>query len=784
MTIHSSIFSPTGESTQNLLGKKSQNRFETEIGGKKLIIETGKFAGQTNGSCTVCYGGTLILATVVMKKEPKEGIDYFPLLVDYEEKLYAAGKIKGSRFIKRETKPSDEAILTARLVDRAVRPFFDEKIHNDIQVVLTVLSWDGENDADIPSLIAASTALAISDIPWQGPIAAVRIGQINGEWVLNPSYEAREKSNLDLVIAGTPNQTVMIEGSGFEVKEETILKAIDFSRKHLNRTLKLIEEVQEKVGQKKNLEILEENEEKKETLQQIQEIVEKFLKKNLDSILFNKALEKKEDRKEAILNLKEKLEKELESQEIGKEKRTKAIGLMDKMIEKEVSQAILEKEKRVDGRKLDEIRPLSSEVALLPHTHGSGLFQRGQTQVLSIVTLGAPSEEQLLDTMELSGKKSFMHHYNFPGFSVGEVKSLHGPGRRDIGHGALAEKALLPVIPSREEFPYTIRVVSEVLSSNGSSSMASVCGSSLALMDAGVPIKKPVAGVAMGLASEGDREIKRFKIITDLQDLEDGPGGMDFKVAGTRDGITVIQLDTKTQGLTKEIIEETLEKAKQARDKILDDMEKTISSPRKEISKYAPKITMIKIDPAKIRDVIGPGGRVINEIIDKTGVTTIDIEPDGTVYIVSSKTESLEKAAEWVKNLAREVEVGEIFQGQVVKVLDFGAFVKILPHQDGLIHISELAHYRVNRVEDIVKEGDIVQVKVIGVDEQGRINLSLKAMQSPPQNFIGSSSLTKGARGLPLPRNSGRSSGIGGSSRSVSPRFPSSQKSNFSRNRQ
>lgn len=734
--------------TQKLI--ESQQRFETEIGGKKLIIETGKFAGQANGACTVQYGGTLILATATMKNQPREGINFFPLLVDYEEKFYAAGKIKGSRFIKREGRASDEAILTARLVDRAIRPFFDEKIRNDVQVVLTVLSWDGENDADIPSLIAASTALTISDIPWQGPIAAVRIGQINGEWTLNPSYGAREKSDLDLVIAGTPDRTVMTEGASSEIKKETVLKAIEFSEKHIGRVLKLIEEVQKKVGQKKNLELLAEDKEKIKEKEELKNKVEEFLKKYLDPILFDKAIQKKEDRKEAISDLKEKLEKEFEAQEIGKEKRTKAMAFVDKMIEGEVARAILEKDKRVDGRKLDQIRPLKCEINLLPHTHGSGLFSRGQTQILSIITLGAPSEEQLLDTMETSGKKRFMHHYNFPGFSIGEVKPLRGPGRRDIGHGALAEKAVSPLIPSKDEFPYTIRVVSEVLSSNGSSSMGSICGSSLALMDAGVPIKKPVAGVAMGLSSKLDEkgEIKKYKIITDLQDLEDGPGGMDFKIAGTRDGITAFQMDTKTHGLSKKIIEETFAKAKQALEKILDEMAKTISSPKKEVSKYAPKITVIKIDPAKIRDVIGPGGRVINEIIDQTGVTTIDIEPDGVVYIASSGVESLAKAVEWVKNLTREVKVGEVFQGKVVRILDFGAFVEILPNQDGLVHISELAHYHVNKVEDIVKVGDVISVKVIKVDEQGRINLSLKATQTPS---TGSSSSYPSSR-PPSPR--------------------------------
>ena len=725
------IFMITQKSTESQ--KIESQKFETEIGGKKLIVETGKFAGQTNGSCAVQYGDTLILATAVLKKEPKEGANFFPLLVDYEEKLYAAGKIKGSRFIKRETRASDEAILTARLVDRAIRPFFDEKIRNDVQVVLTVLSWDGVNDADIPSLVAASTALAISDIPWQGPIAAVRVGQINGEWILNPSYEAREKSDLDLVIAGTPEQTVMLEGSASEVNEETVLKAIEFSKKHLGQTLNLIKEIQEKVGQEKNPKLLEESEEKIKEKEELKNKVKEFLNKNLEAILFDKTLAKKENRKEAISNLKEKLEKELESLEIGKEKRAKALEFVYKLIEKEVFKAILEKDKRVDGRALDEVRPLNCEVATLPHTHGSGLFQRGQTQILSIITLGAPSEEQSLDTMELSGKKRFMHHYNFPGFSVGEVAPLRGPGRRDIGHGALVEKALFPIIPDKEKFPYTIRVVSEVLSSNGSSSMASVCGSSLALMDAGVPIKKSMAGVAMGLASESDEagKIIKYKIITDLQDLEDGSGGMDFKVAGTRDGITAIQMDTKTHGLNFQMIEETLAKAKSGRNKILDEMDKTISSPRKEVSIYAPKISVVKIDPAKIRDVIGPGGRVINEIIDQTGVTTIDIEPDGIVYIASPSFESLEKAVEWVKNLTREVEMGEIFQGKVVKIMDFGAFVKILPNQDGLVHISELANYRVGKVEDVVKEGDVISVKVIGIDERGRINLSLKATQVP-----------------------------------------------------
>ncbi len=724
--------------------RENQNHFEIQIGEKNLIIETGKYAEQANGACTVCYGNTLVLATVTMSKVPREGIDFVPLVVDYEERLYAARKIKGSRFIKRETRPPDEAILTSRLVDRAIRPFFDERLQNEIQVILTVLSFDGENDPDIPSIIAASVALAISDIPWQGPIAGIRISQVKGEWVLNPTYEAREKSDLDLAIAGTYNRIVMLEGAGSEIKEEIILEAIKFSEKYLDRITKLIQEIQTKIGKEKKSELLEEKEEKAKERKVVEERIKDFLKRNLNSILFDKTLKKKEDRKEAISVLGRKLEEELESQEIGREKREKALSLLQKMIQEEVSKAILEKDQRVDGRTLSEIRPLSCQINILPHTHGSGLFQRGQTQVLSIVTLGAPSEEQFLDTMEFSGRKRFMHHYNFPSFSVGEVKSLRGPGRREIGHGILVEKALLPLIPKKEEFPYTIRVVSEVLSSNGSSSMASVCASSLALMDAGVPIKKAIAGIAMGLISEENKKIKKYKIITDLQDLEDAKGGMDFKIAGTKDGVTAVQLDTKTKGLTDEIIRETLQQAKKARLEILDKMGEVISSSKKEVSPLAPKIAMIKIDPLKIRDLIGPGGRVINEIIDQTGVTTIDVEPDGTVYITSSNTESLEKAIEWAKNLTREVKVGEVFQGRVTRILDFGAFVEILPKQEGLVHISELAPYRVEKVKDVVKIGEIIPVKVISIDEQGRINLSLKAARVPGSPFgLGSNNLHK-----------------------------------------
>lgn len=700
-------------------------RFETEFGGKKLIIETGKFADQANGSCTVQYGDTVVLATAVMSDSTREDVDFFPLVVDYEEKLYAAGKIKGSRFIKREGRASDEAILTGRLIDRSIRPLFNDKMRNEIQVVVTVLSVDQENDADIPALIGASTVLTISDIPWAGPIAGIRIGQINGEWVINPSYEARNKSILDLVIAGTKEKAIMIEAGGEQVSEETVIEAIAFGKKQLEKITKFIEEIREKTGlAKKEISIPSEDPEVAKEKEALKQKVKDFVKANIDRCLFDGKKETKASRREAIEKLRAETDAHLVAEGIGKEKRERVLNFFDFFVEEEISRAILKEGKRVDCRSLSEIRPLSAEVGILPRTHGSGLFSRGETQVLSIVTLGSPSEEQLLDGMEVSGKKRYMHHYNFPPFSVGEVGALRGPGRREIGHGALAERALLPVLPTKEDFPYTIRVVSEVLSSNGSSSMASTCGSSLALMDAGVPIKEAVAGLAMGLASDNEGN---YKIITDLQDLEDSKGGMDFKIAGTKNGITAIQMDTKTSGLIDEIIEKTILQAREARLKILDAMNAAISSPRTELSPFAPKIISFMINPERIRDVIGPGGKIINEIIDKTGVT-IDIENNGLVMVCSVNKDSLGKAVEWIKNLTREVKAGEIFQGRVTRILDFGAFVEILPNQEGLVHISELAPYHVQKVSDIVKVGQVIPVKVIKIDEQGRINLSMKQM--------------------------------------------------------
>ncbi|MFA6255083.1 MAG: polyribonucleotide nucleotidyltransferase [Patescibacteria group bacterium] len=701
--------------------------FEADFAGKKLIIETNELAQQAHGSCTVRYGDTVVLATAVMGGI-REGVNYFPLSVDYEERLYAAGKIKGSRWIKREGRPSDEAILTSRLVDRCIRPLFPKDIKNEVQVILTVLSFDAENDSDIVGLIAASAALAMSNIPWAGPLGGLRIGRIDGEWVLNPTFEAREKSELDLVIAAIKDKVLMIEADALEVSEEVVYDAVEFSLKHIRKIIDLIDEVVKAIGKPKVAPALPLNAEEEETPESHKELVKKvgeWLGSNIPKILFDQKLDTKASRKEALVKAEEEMLAYLEKEGIGKDRRKKAVPLFDEFVEKEVTRAILEDGKRVDGRKLNEVRPLDVQVALLPRTHGSALFNRGETQVLSIVTLGAPGDEQFLEGLEESGRKRFMHHYNFPPYSVGETGRLGSPGRREIGHGALAEKALRTLIPAKEDFPYTIRVVSEVLGSNGSSSQASVCGSSLALMDAGVPIKKAVAGIAMGLAS--DEEKGKYKVLTDLQDLEDGAGGMDFKIAGTKDGITAMQMDTKTKGLPLAVVKETLEQGALARAEILKTMDKVISSPRADLSPYAPRIISFSINPDKIREVIGPGGKVINEIIAQTGVQ-IDIEPDGLVMITALDSENGKKAEEWIKNIVRVVEIGEVFEGKVTRLFDFGAMVEVLPGQEGMVHISELANYRVNNVSDIVKIGDVVKVKVIKIDEKGRINLSIKAL--------------------------------------------------------
>lgn len=712
--------------------------FQTQWGGRTLSVEIGKIAKQTNASCTVQYGETVVMATAVMSSNIREGIDWFPLMVDYDEKLYAAGIIKGSRFIKREGRPSDEAVLTGRMIDRTIRPLFDASSRNDIQVVVTPLSADQENDADIPGLIAASIALSISDIPWAGPIGGIRIGRIPSEdgtkheWVINPTYEAREKSDLDLVVCGTQDNVIMVEAEANEVPEDVMIEAIEFGQKHLKEPLNLIESIVKEVGKEKkqlNQPSTPELEELYSELTHAQEIAKEFLNSHAPEILFEKPLILKADRYDAFKRISDALETHLTEKQITADTKKKIMGDAKYMIGRVVSDEIIKNKRRIDGRSLTDTRDLSSEVSLLPRTHGTGLFNRGETQVMSIVTLGSPGDVQLLEGIEGSSKKRYMHHYNFPPYSVGEARPMRGPGRREIGHGALAEKALLAVLPSKEDFPYTIRVVSEVFGSNGSSSMASTCGSSLALMDAGVPIKKTVGGVAMGLASDDEGN---WEVITDLQDVEDGMGGMDFKITGTRDGITAIQMDTKTLGLNKDIVRQTINQAKDGRIHVIESMEEAIKEARPELSPYASRIVTLHIDIEDIRLVIGPGGKTINEIIDQTGVS-IDIEQDGTIFVASENGEAMETAIEMIKQITKKIEAGEVYEGKVVRIMDFGAFVELTPGTDGLVHVSELAWTRTENVTDVVKMGDIVKVKVKEIGPDGKIKLSMKDLLPKPE---------------------------------------------------
>ena len=689
-------------------------QFKTDFGGQELKVEIGRLAEQANGAALVTYGQTTVLATATMSRYQRE-VDYLPLLIDYEEKLYAAGKIKGSRFIKREGRASDEAISTGRMIDHAFRPLFDNRIRNDIQIILTVLSFDKENDSDIPALIGASLALSISDIPWAGPIGGVRVGRIEDKWILNPTYENREKSELDLIVVGPSGKINMIEGGAKEVPEDIFISAIEFGQKHLAKIIDFQEEIIKELKPEKA--VLELKEPDKDLTQKVKE----FLTDKLEATIY----QTQKTRRETGLNLlKKELIETLAPEDQEKQKQT--AEFFEKEIDWLVHQNILNsptgEEKRPDGRKLDEVRPLDCQVSFLPRTHGSGLFQRGNTQALSVVTLGAPGDEQTIDGMEIEEKRRFMHHYNFPPFCTGETGFMRGPGRREIGHGALAERALLSLLPKKEEFPYAIRVVSEILSSNGSSSMASVCGSSMALMDAGVPIKAQAAGIAMGLMFES---FENYKILTDIQGPEDHHGDMDCKIAGTKNGVTACQMDVKIQGVNLDILKKVFEEARKARLLILEEMNKAISQPRPNLSPFAPRILTIQIDPKKIRDVIGPQGKVINGIIAETGVD-IDIEDSGLIYITAKDEQAGQKALTWIENLTREAKKGEIFQGKVTRIIDFGAFVEVLPGQEGLVHISELAPYRVKRVEDIVKIGEIITVKVKNIDELGRINLSLK----------------------------------------------------------
>jgi polyribonucleotide nucleotidyltransferase len=698
--------------------------------GKPLSLRTGKLAKQADASVLVQYGETVVMATVVQSKNEREGIDFFPLMVEFEEKLYAAGMIKGSRWVKREGRPTDQSILTGRMIDRAIRPLFNEAERRDVQLIVTVLSVDGENDYDIVSLIAASAALSISGIEWNGPIGGIRVGLINDDFVFNPTYEQQALSSLDLIVAGTAKKTIMLEAGANEIKEDIIFEAIKQGQSKMQEAIDLIKKLQEEVpvkekNAKKKL-LSTEDIKNKEDKERLLLIGREWLNKNIKENLFNKVYYTKNERKMAMRVIKEQLDEYLFSQNVEKAQRDFVIkSLVETMVEEEVTNAILNDKRRVDGRALNEIRLLSADTTILPRNHGTGLFSRGETQVLSVVTLGAPGMEQTLEGIEGQSKKRYMHHYNFPPYCVGEASPLRGTGRREIGHGALAEKAIIPVLPKKEDFPYAIRVVSETLGSNGSSSMASTCGSSLALMDAGVPIKTQVGGIAMGLAS--NKDMSRFEVLTDIQDLEDGPGGMDFKITGTKDGLTAIQLDTKTDGLTEEIIAQTFKQGREALNQVLDVLNKELSAPRAELSPYAPRIISFKVNPEKIGSIIGPGGKIINKIIEETEVS-IDIDDDGLVMICSTNSENGKRAEQMVKDIVREYEAGEIFTGKIVRLMDFGAFVQLSANQDGMVHVSEMAPYRVGRPSDLVTIGDTVQVKIKEIDAQGRINLTMKGL--------------------------------------------------------
>lgn len=690
--------------------------FKTTWGGRPLQIEVGQLAKQANGAVLVRYGDTVVLSAAVASKEAKD-TDFFPLTINYEEKMYAAGKIPGG-FIKREGRPSTEATLTARLIDRPIRPMFAEGFRNEVQVTNIVMSVETDCSPAMAAMLGSSLALSISDIPFDGPIAGVEVGRVNGEYVLNPTVEQAEQTDIELTVAGTKQAINMVESGAKEVSEEDMLGALLFGFDAIKELVAFQEEIVQAVGKEK-MEV---------TLLQVDEVLKKEIfdasyATMKAAVMTEEKLAREENIEQVKLDIREAYAEKFAGHE-DEDHLLKEVKQITEDLEKDVVRELITIDKiRPDGRKLDEIRPLSSEVSLLPRVHGSGLFTRGQTQALSACTLAPLGEHQIIDGLGVEVSKRFIHHYNFPQFSVGSTGRAGSPGRREIGHGALGERALAQVIPSEEEFPYTIRLVAEVLESNGSSSQASICAGTLALMDAGVPIKAPVAGIAMGLVSDGEN----YTILTDIQGLEDHLGDMDFKVAGTKDGITALQMDIKIQGITEQILTEALTQAKQARMEILEELTSTIAAPREELSQYAPKIEMIQIEPAKIKDVIGKGGDTINGIIDETGVK-IDIDQDGKVSIASADTEMIKKAIKIIEDLTKEVKVGEVYLGKVVRIEKFGAFVNLIKGKDGLVHISQLANDRVNKVEDVVKLGDEILVKVTEIDKQGRVNLSRKAM--------------------------------------------------------
>ncbi|NLG80969.1 MAG: polyribonucleotide nucleotidyltransferase [Bacilli bacterium] len=684
--------------------------YELEFAGRKLVVEHGELAKQANGAVLVRYGDTVVLSTVTCSKEPKD-LDFFPLTVGYEERLYAVGKLPGG-FIKREGRPTEHAILAGRLIDRPIRPLFPEGFRNEVQVVNMILSVDHDCSPEMTAMFGSSLALMISDVPFNGPIAGVYVGRVNGELIINPTVEQKELSDIDLAVAGTKDAVNMVEAGADQVPEEDMLEAIMFGHRELQKLIEFQEKIIQEVGKPKMEVVLYEV--PQELNQRVRELAEEELKSAIRTA-------DKLEREAKIEEINQRVVALFENEEADETVIKQVKEVLHDILKEEVRRLITEEKIRPDGRKLDEIRPLSSAIDVLPRVHGSGLFTRGQTQVLSACTLGSISEYQKLDGLEEEEMKRFMHHYNFPPFSVGETGRYGSPGRREIGHGALGERALKYVIPNEEDFPYTIRLVSEVLESNGSTSQASICASTLALMAAGVPIKAPVAGIAMGLVKKD----QHYTILTDIQGLEDHLGDMDFKVAGTRKGVTAIQMDIKIAGITREILEEALAQARRGRMQILDHMMTTITEPRQELSKYAPKIKCIRINPEKIREVIGPNGKQINAIIDKTGVK-IDIEQDGRVYIMHQDVKNIDETIKIIEDIVREVVVGAVYTGKVTRIEKFGAFVEIFPGTEGLVHISQLDKSRVAKVEDVVKIGDEILVKVTDIDEKNRINLSRK----------------------------------------------------------
>jgi polyribonucleotide nucleotidyltransferase len=701
---------------------QDKKTYSFDWAGRKLTIEAGQLAKQANGAVLVRYGDTAVLSTATASKEPKN-VDFFPLTVNYEERLYAVGKIPGG-FIKREGRPSEKAILASRLIDRPIRPLFADGFRNDVQVISIVMSVDQNCSSEMAAMFGSSLALSLSDIPFEGPIAGVVVGRVNNEFVINPTADQLEQSDINLTVAGTKDAINMVEAGADEVPEEVMLEAIMFGHEEIKKLIQFQEQIASEIGKEKRA----------VTLYEVDAVLEAEIKSICEQdINLAVQVQEKHAREDAIKEVKDRVILQYQEREVDEAVLKQVKEILNKLVKVEVRRLITEEKVRPDGRNPDEIRPLYSEVGLLARTHGSGLFTRGQTQALSICTLGALGDVQILDGLGTEESKRFMHHYNFPQFSVGETGPIRGPGRREIGHGALGERALEPVIPEEKDFPYTVRLVSEVLESNGSTSQASICASTLAMMDAGVPIKAPVAGIAMGLVKTGEH----YTILTDIQGMEDHLGDMDFKVAGTSKGVTALQMDIKIEGLSREILEEALLQAKKGRMHILDSMLSTIEQPRGELSAYAPKILTMTINPDKIRDVIGPSGKQINKIIEETGVK-IDIEQDGTVFISSIHEEMNQKAKKIIEDIVREVEVGQMYLGKVKRIEKFGAFVEIFNGKDGLVHISELAEERVGKVEDVVAIGDEILVKVTEIDKQGRVNLSRKAVLKEQKEAVDS----------------------------------------------